>query len=354
MRIHLTKVIRLSRAVNVPRYPARSNTPLRGPTFVKPLLLRVASSGATVLKAVIFFCLGTFFLGATSSGQTAVWGGGDGNWFPSGSSAANWYCPGPPFPCGPPNGAGWTADIGNATGSGSLTGIVTVNAPVNLTTGGVSLGTGAFGGLIVSSAANSLTANTLFLGNTGQGTLTLQSGGAATGNFVNIGAASTGNGTLTVTGLGSHFTQSNLSDGSGYLTIGNIGEGTLTISNGGQVKNAASAALGYALSTARGTANVSGVGSVWNNSGQLDVGYYGNGILNITGGGTVDDGGCVNCSASVVGYQTSGQGSVLVSGSGSTWNNNGVVNIGYQGNGALTISNGGVVNNTACSGVRDC
>ncbi len=73
----------------------------------------------------------------------------------------------------------------------------------------------------------------------------------------------------------------------------------------------------------------------------MTVGNFGNGILNIASGGLVSDS-CSGCSAAVIGYYAGASGTVSVSGSGSTWNNNGgPVNVGYLGNGSLTIDHGG-------------
>ena len=84
---------------------------------------------------------------------------------------------------------------------------------------------------------------------------------------------------------------------------------------------------------------VSGAGSTWNSGGFLYVGDYGNGMLNITGGGAV------NSAYGYIGYWSGVPGVMTVSGTGSTWNNSYALLVGNSGSGTLTITGGGVVNN---------
>src|ERR1035438_3084423 len=139
-------------------------------------------------QAALLFGMALLVHPTTGLAQTAIWDGGTGNWFgPPGTT--NWFCfvGGFPAPCGPPNGSGWTANIG--TGGGSpITGTVTLNAPVNLPNG-LSLGNGATGGLVVNSATNTLTAGTLNIGFSGPGTssLSISNGGVVTANSATLG-----------------------------------------------------------------------------------------------------------------------------------------------------------------------
>ena len=119
-------------------------------------------------------------------------------------------------------------------------------------------------------------------GDTFGGGLSVESNGflqATLGIFGN-GAGTTGN--LKVSGVGSEFqTTANL-----YL--GYDGTGTLTIENGGKVRNS-SALLGYEAGST-GTATVSGMGSNWETTGGLRVGLSGSGALTISDGATVSGG----------------------------------------------------------------
>ena len=222
-----------------------------------------------------------FFVRATCLAQNpCIWAGGNGNWFPTGTQQSNWFgiVAGGRVSCIPTNGV--TADIGNASGTGSLNGTVTLNGPVNLE--GVVLGSGGSGTLIVSSSQNTLEANTLFIGNSSSGTLTVQNGGMATSTYVNIGAGAGANGNVTVTGTGSVL---NATDPSGYFVVGNIGQGTLTISNGGRV-NSVNPVIASSQGS-NGSVTVTGAGSQWNNSNGM--GLQSNGVLTISNGGVVNN-----------------------------------------------------------------
>jgi outer membrane autotransporter protein len=121
----------------------------------------------------------------------------------------------------------------------------------------------------------------LTIGNNGAGTLTVSNGGTVnntTGNIANNSVSSTGN--VTVTGAGSTWTNSFV------LTVGEMGTGTLTVSNGGTVSNGRGF-LGRGVSSAIGHATVTGAGSAWANSIDLTVGFQGTGTLTVADGGHV-------------------------------------------------------------------
>jgi T5SS/PEP-CTERM-associated repeat protein len=91
---------------------------------------------------------------------------------------------------------------------------------------------------------------------------------------VNGGGGSVGlsvgsNGTVTVTGPGSSW----INGLSGGLNIGSFGTGSLTIVNGGRVINitAFAANIGNGAGS-QGTVTVTGAGSTWTNSSGLNVG----------------------------------------------------------------------------------
>jgi T5SS/PEP-CTERM-associated repeat protein len=124
------------------------------------------------------------------------------------------------------------------------------------------------------------------------------------------------------------------------LAVGQVGTGILTIENGGTVSNVAGAVGNLAGSN--GMVTVTGAGSSFINSGTVVVGGVGTGMLTIQNGGTVS-----SASGGSVGLIAGSQGTVIVTGAGSTWNNGpaGGLNIGSFGFGTLTIANGGTVNN---------
>ena len=314
-------------------------------------------------RAVLFFSIASFVAPTIGLAGTAIWDGGTGNWFgPNGTTT--WFCfvGGFPAPCGPPNGAGWSANIG--TGGGSpITGTVNLNGPVNLPNG-LSLGNGATGTLQVSSGANTLTAGTLNVGfsGPGSGNLAISGGGVVTDSFAYLGATAGSVGNATVSGASSQWNVST------QFLVGDNGQGTLSIQNGAVVTSTGGT-VGY-LNGSSGQVTVSGTGAQWNNSGTLRIGSSGNGTLTVTSGGAVSSDGGANgqvglivgevgqgtlviengatlnaANGSLIGDQAGSSGAMTVSGAGSQLNTP-FVAVGWSGNGSLTLSDGGVVNAT--------
>ena len=139
--------------------------------------------------------------------------------------------------------------------------------------------------------------------------------------------------------------------GAGRLTLSgtNTGIGTITV-EGGTVAIPAGASLsgefGHIGNSAGsvGLVTVSGADAVWTlygdgNQAALLAGVEGEGHLEITAGGKVVTDGMV-----VGGVETTGSGSVLVSGAGSRLEIDGPVAVGWLGtSGVLTVENGGVM-----------
>jgi T5SS/PEP-CTERM-associated repeat protein len=106
----------------------------------------------------------------------------------------------------------------------------------------------------------------------------------------------------------------------------------------------------------QGAVTVTGAGATWTNSGLLSVGTLGTGTLTIANGGVVSNGGA----SGFIAYANGSQGTVIVTGPGSTWNisptfPNGGLRVGGSslddgflppgsGTGTLTVANGGTVN----------
>jgi len=177
--------------------------------------------------------------------------------------------------------------------------------------------------------AGTAKARGLFVGNFGTGALTIQNGGTLSDLVSYIGNFAGSTGTVTVTGAGSSWTTS-------YdLEVGNRGTGTLTIQNGGKVSSHTSY-IGYNAGST-GTVTIDGAGSSLTSSATFHVGHKGAGSLTIQNGGTVSD---------VIGYIASNAGStgtVTVTGNGSSWANSLDLAVGNSGIGSLTIQNGGMV-----------
>lgn len=233
------------------------------------------------------------------------------------------------------DGAGSTFAAGEITiGQGSL----------NLTNGGVAInsgqpimivgdGTAAASVSITGAGSQLTTANALSLGYNGSGSMTIAGGGSAVTAFSYVGYDNS-TGTVAVNAGGTWTNQ-------GSLLLGYGGHGSLTISGGGQVTTAG-AELGVeepgpnVLGT--GTLTVTGVGSSFVSSGNLNVGQDGTGTLNILAGASVTSG-----ILDSVGYGAQSTGMATVNGAGSLWHNTNNLFVGNSGNGTLTISGGGTV-----------
>lgn len=228
------------------------------------------------------------------------------------------------------------------------------------------------GGVTVT-GAGSLWANSgnLTVGFGGVGEMLVEAGGQVTSADGAIGAAPAGDGTVTVTGAGSSWTMNDA------FSVGGWGTGTLTIADGGEVTNVDGYIGGFRPSAfgidpnvvgydpnGTGTVTVTGTGSQWTNSGDLNVGFLGDGTLTISDGGLVDAvdvfvgeyttgtvtisaGGAMDANTVWIGRaQNLGDGVVTVTGSGSTLDANDIY-VGAWGQGELTISDGAEVSNTA-------
>ena len=258
----------------------------------------------------------------------------------------------------PTNGNNW-ATSGNWSPNGVPSASTSDSVTINSTTQAKINGTGA--------AASTVAVGTTAVG----GTLFIQSGGvlttSRTGNDSGMIAANAGStGTVTIDGSGSKWNNSGNLDigvsGTGSLTLQNRGaasaastsignnsgsSGTLLIQSGGVLNDTSSGTSSAFIagnSGSTGTATVTGSGSKWTNSGNLQVGSNGTGFLTVSNGGLVSD---------VRGYIATwggSSGTATVTGAGSQWINSDNLYIGgYFGNGAgaLTIQNNGMVSAAA-------
>jgi T5SS/PEP-CTERM-associated repeat protein len=293
---------------------------------------------------------------------------------------------------------------GNVTVGGALmagnqfgsVGTVTVSNGGNVTGSGTFyIGDSGTGNATVDGAGSTLsTTSTLYVGNDGNGTLTVSNGGnvtagsilesanpGVTANITVTGANATlsttgslydglnGNGTLTVSnggkfsgslsiGVDSGSTSIATVDGAGSsvsaadVNLGNQGNGTLIVSNGGNVTASSQFSLGNGDGGA-GTLSVDGLGSVAGSNGFLLVGGSGSGVANVTNGGALDVTGDDGSEGVYLGYGPGESSSLLVSGVNSVGNvsstlnvTEGGVTVGFDGNGTLTVADGGVANFT--------
>jgi outer membrane autotransporter protein len=125
------------------------------------------------------------------------------------------------------------------------------------------------------------------------------------------------------------------------LTVGANGIGMLTIQTGGTLADSFGT-VGDLLG-GEGTVTVTGPGSSWSSAGGIVIGGRGTGTLTIQNGGTAQDG--VSSGGGSIGLSLGSTGTVTVTGPGSSWINgpSGGLNIGSFGTGTLTIANGGRV-----------
>ena len=196
------------------------------------------------------------------------------------------------------------------------------------------------GGLLFT--AGKLAAQDLYVGsNTPNQSTNFSSGTNAYGNtWVGYSNISTNN-SLTVDGNGSGTQLTN----SVNLYVGNNGSAnSLTITNAGAVYDA----IGYVgnnASASNNSALVTGTNSVWSNSSLFYVGNNGSGNnLTISNGASVYDTYAYVAQSSA----TSSNNGILVTGTGSLWSNSGSLNLGTMGSSnTLTISFGGKVANAA-------
>ncbi|WP_186368694.1 autotransporter outer membrane beta-barrel domain-containing protein [Yersinia alsatica] len=182
--------------------------------------------------------------------------------------------------------------------------------------------------------------DSLWIGNTGNATLLIQDGGiVSTISASYIGRLLNGVGLVEVSGSGSQFTIGNNSS----LTMGysSGSNGSLLISDGGVVSNG-SGVMGYSTGST-GTVNVFN-GGTWNTV-TVQVGYNGNGTLMISDNSVVNSTGL-----GLIADGIGSTGAVDVS-SGGWWNIAQSLYVGRKGYGTLSIHDGGVVNNSGTANI---
>jgi T5SS/PEP-CTERM-associated repeat protein len=175
-------------------------------------------------------------------------------------------------------------------------------------------------------------ANNLIIGNANPNQahiLNIENGGVVS-NSTGLVGYNQGNGAVRVTGIGSQWNNTS------NLFVGYQGSGSLKIENGGVVRNNNYGEVGF-LGGSNATATVTGTGSQWNSSSFLTVGYQGNGTLNIENGGVVSSVG------GFMGYATGSRSDVKVTGAGSQWLNSGSLLVGVDGTGTLNLLDSGKV-----------
>ncbi len=161
-------------------------------------------------------------------------------------------------------------------------------------------------------------------------------GGTVSSNGGRLGVTNGSQGIVTVQGNGTLYNTS----GSSSFVLGQSGVGTLNVSQGAQMVS--SNVYFGTLADGSGTASISNNGSQWSISDVMWLGDAGTGTLNIQNGGQVALG---NNAALRIGGTPNGVGSLSLNGFGSqlTFGTNALISVGWQGNGNLMVTNGGVI-----------
>lgn len=182
----------------------------------------------------------------------------------------------------------------------------------------------------------------LAVGDTSAGSLFIANGGWVENQSAFVGSgAGAGGSSVTVSGSNSRWINN------GNLNVGHNSTGTLTITGGGAVTSNVSI-IGRGLGASGSSVLVSGADgagtvSSWTNSGDLTIGNIGDASMTIEGGGRVSNvTGVIANGAGVAGSSVSVSGT-SATGSASTWSNSGNVFLGRTGTATLTIADGGKV-----------
>ncbi|HTS16964.1 MAG TPA: hypothetical protein VMP11_05275 [Verrucomicrobiae bacterium] len=157
--------------------------------------------------------------------------------------------------------------------------------------------------------------------------------GALIGSY----AAGSSSNSVVVSDAGSVWTNT----GSGDLRIGDWSVvNSVTVSNGGKVFHGGSVYVGYEIGANSNSLVVTGRGSFWTNSVDLNIGLYGAGNALV-----ILNSGSVWSSTGYIGNNGSAAGnSAVVNGTGSVWRVVNGLNVGNSGAGnSLVINNGGQV-----------
>ncbi|WP_052183138.1 autotransporter domain-containing protein [Rhizobium sp. YS-1r] len=174
-----------------------------------------------------------------------------------------------------------------------------------------------------------LGAEDLVVGDAGAGTLVIENGGIVIPAVVQVGRLVGSNGSVTVSGTGSNLT----STGS-IMQIGLEGTGFLTVGNGASLNTDAGLVIGH-FEGGEGTLTVTGEGTSWATAQQVTVGSQGTGTVYVEDGASVVHGGDLT-----LGLGTHKSGYVNVSGQGTNWEATSNAIVGNAGNGMLDIRDG--------------
>ncbi|WP_438012168.1 autotransporter domain-containing protein [Psychrobacter raelei] len=221
-----------------------------------------------------------------------------------------------------------TLSIGyEGTGSINANNGAVINAAqgINIGDGNSKKGNGA---LNISGANSKINSSIFGVGANGNGQFSASDSANVNVESMVLGRSDASNqGKVTVSDKGTDVTINNV------LIVGEYGTGILDIKDGAKL-NTKAISVGNFAESKDSTIDVSGQGSAINNDGLLLVGDLGEGTL------TVSDGATVNSKADIVFGRVKGsQGSGVITGENSTISSNGDILVGVSGTGSLTASN---------------
>ncbi|QSA95754.1 hypothetical protein [Methylococcus sp. EFPC2] len=227
---------------------------------------------------------------------------------------------------------------------------------LNVTTGGHFVGTVVLGGnsgntstsatgiATVDGVGSSITGTTATtVGNSGTGLLKITHGGSIANTGGTIGAIAGSTGLVSVDGTGSSWTTTAASTSA--LNVGFRGNGTLQITSSGSVASYIGRMGRFAGSS--GHVMLDGPGSSWSvGAGGLFIGGGSPTATGITSNSliTVTDGAALSVQADAqLAVSAGSEGTTLVNGAGSAWTSTGVLRIGSAGTGRASVTDGGTV-----------
>ena len=159
-------------------------------------------------------------------------------------------------------------------------------------------------------------------------TIAVVTGGDVTSTLTSIGDLLTV--TATVDGVGSTWTST------GDFFVGSSGTGELNVQNGATVTSN-NGILGVGTGSL-GTATLDGAGSTWTSPVRIDIGFQGTGVVTVQNGADL-----VSSSELLMARFATSNGSLTVTGAGSTATTGGGLTIARLGTGTMTISDGGTM-----------
>jgi outer membrane autotransporter protein len=232
-----------------------------------------------------------------------------------------------------------------ATSTGALS--VTDGATLNSIDSALGLAAGSNGSITISGQGSTwVNQGGILMNDVGTSSLTISDG--ARMETVNGSLAMGANSSLTITGPGTSVDLGTLTatdpsswtSAAGYLSLN---EGTATLSNGATLHDDGGYVGGEGATWA--TMTVTGQGTQWTNSLNVYVGGSGNGTVGY-GRLTVSDGAVVSAHTAAVGTDTGSFGEMTLTGAGTRFETlsnayfSGNMRVGFNGNGIVTVTDG--------------